>query len=285
MILITGANGHLGSQAVDFLLEKSTHTDIAGLVRSPEKGAPLEDKGVELRIGDYRDFPSLQKAMKGVEILLLISSSSLEGRVEQHSNVIKAAVEAGVKQIFYTSILQADKELSPLSSDHSQTENLLKSSGIPYSIYRHTFYTEFLPLFWGDALETGKWEFPSAGQKINLAYRSEMAEALANGLIEPEHHKNSIYEITSSKAYTLDQIAEMMSEVAGKEITYIDIPVPRFAENLREIGLPPEQVSMSVMTAKTFANGALDFTFDDLAQLLGRKPTGIKTFIKEHVNR
>ncbi len=108
----------------------------------------------------------------------------MEGRVKQHKNVIDAAKETGVQHIFYTSIVQADKLLSPLSESHNETENLIYNSGILYTIYRHTFYGEFLPMYLGDALETGDWYFPSDGEKINLALRSEMAEALANGLAD-----------------------------------------------------------------------------------------------------
>jgi len=285
MILITGANGHLGSKTIDFLLKNNSDMDVAGLVRSAEKGAELKEKGVEIRIGDYTDYPSIEKAVQDIDTLLLISSSTLKGRTDQHNNVIQAAKEAGVEQVFYTSIVEAEKELSPLSPDHAATEKLIKNSGISYTIYRNAFYMEFLPLFLGDALETGHWAFPSDGNAINLALRSEMAEALATGLANAEKHKNSIYEITSAQAYSLEEIADMLSEASGKEISYSDIPVSEFEQALTEAGLPEEQIAMSVMTATTFVNGALDFTYDDMQKLLGRKPTGLETYISEFANQ
>lgn len=281
MILVTGANGELGSQTIDHLLQTETGADVAGFVRSEEKGAELKKKGVDIRIGDYTDYPSIEKAVEGIEILLLISSSSLEGRTEQHKNVIDAAEKAGVSQIFYTSIVKAGKKLSPLSGDHAATEKLIKDSGIPYTIYRNTFYMEFLPLFLGNAMESGQWAFPSDGKAINLALRSEMAEALAIGLADPGKHENSIYEITSGLAYTLDEIAGMISKASGREISYVDIPVSEFKSTLKEIGLPDDQIAMSVMTATTFVNGALTYTYDDLEKLLGRKPTDLKEFIPQ----
>ncbi|MDX1565705.1 MAG: SDR family oxidoreductase, partial [Phycisphaeraceae bacterium] len=285
MILVTGANGHLGSQTIDYLRKINPEADIAGLVRSEEKGSELREQGVELRIGDYTDYASMQSALREIDVVLLVSSSTLEGRVGQHGNVIKAAEENGVEQIYYSSMLRAEKELSPLAADHAETERLLKGSGIPYTIFRHTFYTEFLPLFLGDAMETGRWTFPSGGEKINLAYREEMAEALANGLGEHENHKNRTYEITSSDAYTLDEIAEMLSESAGREITYTDVSVADFEQALEQAGLPDDQIAMSVMTATTFVNGALNFTYDDLETLLGRKPAGVETFIESFANQ
>ena len=284
MILITGANGHLGSQTIDNLLDKSPDIDIAGLVRSEEKGAELKEKGVEIRIADYTDYSSIEKAVHGIDTLLLISSSNLEGRVEQHKNVIEAAQKAGVNQIFYTSLVEADKDLSPLSAEHAETEEFIKESAIPYTIYRNAFYMEFLPLFLGDAMETGRWTFPSDGKAINLALRSEMAEALANGLADPEKRKNCIYEITSGRTYTLDEIAAMLSEASGKDINYTNISISEFEDALEEIGLPAGQIAGSVMTAKTFVNGALDFTYDDMENLLGRELINLEAFIPEFVN-
>src|SRR5690554_6498559 len=240
MILITGANGHLGSETINILLDKNPEAKIAGFIRSKEKGVKLEEKGVEIRVGDYTDYPSVEKAIQGVDTLLLISSSTMDGRAEQHNNVIEAAKKAGVKQILYTSLVQADKGLSPLSDDHTVTEKLIKASGIPYTIYRHTFYMEFLPLFLGNALETGSWVFPTDGKGINLALRSEMAEVLANGLENPEEHKDRTYEITSTRAYAPDEIAYILSEVSGKKINYSDVPVNKFEQILTEAGLTEE---------------------------------------------
>lgn len=282
MILVTGANGHLGLQTINFLLDKNSDVNLAGLVRSQEKGAELEAKDVEVRIGDYNDYSLMEEALKGINTLLLISASSLEGRVEQHKNVIDAAQEEGINQIFYTSLVKADQRLSPLSKDHAKTEELIKDSGIPFSIFRHTFYTEFLPLFLGDALETEQWRFPSDGQKINLAMRTEMAEALANALANPQKHQNEIYEITSNQGYTLPEITHMINDNSGNMITYSDVSVSKFEDELKQVDLPEDQQAMTMMVASTFANGGLNFTYDHLEQLLGREPRGLKDFIKDY---
>lgn len=283
MILITGANGHLGSLTIESLLKNNPDVNIAGLVRNHAKGEELKEKGVVIRVGDYTDSLSINNAVQGVKTLLLISSSTLDGRTEQHKSVIEAAKIAGVRHIVYTSILKADEELSPLSPDHAATEKLIKASGIPYTIFRNTFYMEFLPLFLGQALETGQWAFPSNGKAINLALRTEMAEALANVLVQPEKHQQQIYEITSARAYTLGEIAQLLSDSLDKPITYTDLPVPEFEKSLRQFGLTDELIAISVMTASTFANGALEYTYDHLETLLGRKPTGLEAFIPEFI--
>lgn len=281
MILITGANGELGTATIDHLMESNPKQNVAGLVRSAEKGREIAGKGVELRIGDYLDKPTLDRAMEGVDTLLLISSSSFEQRVKQHENVVKAAKKADVNHIVYTSMLQAHKELSPLTADHHATEKIIKESGIPHTINRHTFYTEFFPMFLGQAMETGTWAFPSNGEPVNFAYRTEMAEALANILGNTDGHENKTYEITSSSAHTFNEYATILSEASGKEITYQDVSIEEFVEGLRSAELPDDIITMSKLSAITVANGALNLTTDHLEKLLGRKPKSAKAFIRE----
>jgi NAD(P)H dehydrogenase (quinone) len=285
MILVTGANGQLGSATIDFMLNKNTGANIAGLVRSQEKGKALQAKGVEVRIGDYADPESMKKSMEGVEVLLLISASSLHDRAQQHRNAIEAAKESGVGHIFYTSLTRADKKLSPLADSHHETEELITASGIPYTIYRNTYYLELFPMFLGSALQAGEWQFPSGGKKVNFALRSEMAEALANGLAAHDVHKNKTYELASPVAYTLQQYAQIVSEAIGRDITYTDVPLPAFEDQLKKAGLPDIILQITLITASTFMNGALDVTSNDLEYLLGRKPADVTEALRRLIGQ
>ena len=91
----------------------------------------------ETRRGDYEDPASLRSAFTGIERLLFISSSAMEGRVAQHRNVVDAARAAGVSLIAYTSVLHADRSPLGLAEDHRQTEALLAASGVPYVLLRN----------------------------------------------------------------------------------------------------------------------------------------------------
>ncbi|MDZ7683108.1 MAG: NmrA family NAD(P)-binding protein [Fodinibius sp.] len=116
-----------------------------------------------LRISDYRDYSLPQESIEAIDLVLFILSSTIEGRVSQHQNVIQAAAEEDISQLFYTSMVHADEKLSPLTEDHAETEKLIKESGLPYSISRDIFYAKLLPLFMGNALESGQWAFLSGG--------------------------------------------------------------------------------------------------------------------------
>lgn len=280
MILITGASGHLGGATIDFLLKKNPEVKIKALVRSEEKGEELKNKGVEVAIGDYLDYNSLENAMKDVESLLLVSSSTMGDRHGQHLNVIKAAKQAGVKHIVYTSVLKADpnSKLS-LAIDHVKTENDIKTSGIEYTIMRNTYYADFLPMIISNAPESGTIYYSAGNTKVNFAVRIDMAEANAVVLSDSTNHKNKIYEITSGDSYSFSDIAEMISRITNGEIKYVDIPSDTLKENIIKAGMPEEVADMMSGIADSMRAGDFDFNDPALENLIGRKPADLKEFL------
>ena len=110
MIGVTGATGQLGRLVINGLKARVPASDIAALARTPAKAKNL---GVTVREADYGKPETLDRALAGIDTLLLISSNEIGRRATQHRNVIEAAKKAGVKWVVYTSLLHADR--SPLS--------------------------------------------------------------------------------------------------------------------------------------------------------------------------
>lgn len=276
-ILITGATGNLGRATIDFLSEKTDVANISALVRNLDKADHLKAKGVQLRTGDYENPVSFIHSFDGIDVLLLISTSAMENRFEQHRNVIDAAKKSGVKHIVYTSVLKAsaDSTFGP-GIDHYQTEQYLEGHHINYPIFRNAFYTEIVPMLMGDALQSGNWYYLAGKAKINFASRIDIAEALANVLANPAGHINKIYEIASDKSYTFSEIAAVASEVSGKEIVYIPIPLEAMKDGMRQSGMPEPVISLIASGADAIAKSELDITDNMLESILQRKPAGLQ---------
>lgn len=148
--LVTLANSHFGSLAIDFLLKEVPPKDIIATVRDLKKGEKFKEKGIEVRLADYSKQETLKEAFKGVDKILFISSIPGQevSRENQHKNVVEAAKACGVKFIVYTSIIKGDKNEALLSADHKYTEKLIKESGIKHSICRNNWYFENDELLW-----------------------------------------------------------------------------------------------------------------------------------------
>lgn len=286
MILVTGATGHFGNATINFLLEKGIKANqISALVRNEQAADEFKKKGVNTFIGDYENYNSLVTAFKGVEKLLFVSGSDIINRMAQHQKVINAAKEAGVKHIIYTSFQRkSETEASPLwivAQSHIQTEKWLKESGIDYTILKNNLYMDFLPGFIGEKVaETGVIFVPAENGKVSAVLRSEMAEAVAN-ILATDGRIGKEYEFTNTEAVTYQEIAQTVSEIIGKTITYVSPSVEDYSKTLSSYGVPAEVIGIYSNFAVAQAQGELDIESTDLEKLLGRRPTSVKEFLSK----
>ena len=277
-ILVTGATGQLGAMVIDELLKTTPAAAIAGLVRPGEGGTPrnaerLSARGVEARTGDYADPASLQAAFEGIERLLFISSSEMNGRVAQHRNVVEAARAAGVGLVAYTSVLQADRSPLGLAEDHRQTEALLAASGLPTVLLRNGWYTENYMASLPAALAHGAVLGAAGEGRIASAARADYAAAAAAVLLSKEDGAGRTHELAGDASYTLAELAAAVSRQAGREIAYKDLPPAAFEAALRDAGLPPPLAALLADSDAGAAKGALFDDGGDLRRLIGRPTT------------
>lgn len=279
MIAITGATGQLGQLVIEQLLNTVPANQIVAIVRNPAKAEALSQQGITVRQGDYADESTLTSALKGVDKLLLISSSEVGQRATQHQNVINAAKAAGVKFIAYTSLLHADKSPLGLHAEHVATEKALAESGIPYALLRNGWYTENYLASAPPALEHGVFIGAAGEGKIASATRADYAAAAAK-VISGDGHAGNVYELAGDHAWTLSELAAELSKQSGKNVTYQNMSEADFAAALKGVGLPAGLADMLADSDVGASKGGL---FDDshtLSKLIGRPTTPLSESIK-----
>ena len=283
MIFLTGASGNLGSAVLERLLKLVPANTIAALDRNADRAKVLEQKGITVFIGDYADKSSLLSALQGVEKLLLVSGNG-EHALTEHKNVINAAIESGVKHVYYTggalnkNVKQS--QLGPLADSYITTENYIIESGMTYTIFQNGLYAETIPYFIGEQiLETGI-SFPAAEGKSSFAKRTEMGEAIAN-VLATEGHENKTYLLTMLPSYSFREIAEILSDLSGKNVPYISPGPKEYQAQFQEYGVSDGDIWYSLLLAAIIKNNEYDITGSDLEKLLGYKPTDLRTYLKE----
>lgn len=274
---VTGATGELGKIVISKLKEQLPLDQIVALARTPSKGSDL---GVTVRPFDYSKPEDLADSLKGIEKLLLISSSEIGQRTQQHVNVIEAAKKTGVKFLVYTSLLHADTSSLSLAFEHNETEGVLKSSGIPSVILRNGWYTENYTLSIPPALEHGAFIGSAGDGKISSAARSDFASAAVvalTGDLKP----GSTYELAGDASYTLTDFAAELSKQSGKQIPYVDLTEEAYADALGKAGLPQGLAAAIASFDVEIKKGAV---FDDgkqLSKLLGHPTTPFSKSIEQ----
>jgi len=272
-ILVTGASGHLGRLVVESLLNRGVAAEniVAG-ARNPERVADLAARGIHTVALDYTDTASIDAALEGVDHMLLVSSSEVGQRAAQHSNVITAAVKAGVEHLVYTSAPAATTSALILAPEHKATEEAIVASGIPATILRNGWYSENYAGNVAQAAETGELVASVGDGRVASASRKDFAEAAAVVLSEPGH-VGKIYELSGDVAWDYTELASVLSTISGVDVAYRAVTPDEHAAILSAAGLDEGTIGFVVGLDANTRDGLLGVTTGDLSRLIGRPTT------------
>jgi uncharacterized protein YbjT (DUF2867 family) len=235
MIVITGATGKLGSAVVESLLKGVRVAEVIASVREPDKARALAALGVDVRQGDFDKPDTLVRSFDGADRLLLISASGIdhERRADQHRNAIRAAVQAGVGHVFYTSLLPGDGSVAFVMKAHLDTEADLKASGLRFTILRNGAYAEGWQLYLGD-VSGGEALVPGDGP-VSWVSQGDLAEGTAR-LLLGDGHAGKTLNLTGPEAIDLKGTADILSRVRSRPVVRRLVPVEVYISRLVAAG-------------------------------------------------
>lgn len=291
-IAITGASGQFGRRATELLLEKMCGADLILISRSPEKLASFAAHGCDVRKGDFDDRAGLTEALRGAGRMLMISGTRVGFREPQHTNAVDAAKAAGIGHIVYTSFIGADPSNPSLAvKDHLFTENLLKQSGLAWTALRDAQYSEAVLDAMGPMnIATGRMISTARNGAMAFVSREDCV-ASAVAVLLGEGHEGKVYNITGPELVTYGRVAELLSEVSGRPIEFIDTDVDGLYAMFDALGIPRQPVddltvsnfpwNSDDMVSFEVAVREGDFAIisDDVELLTGKKPRTLRDLL------
>lgn len=283
MIVITGATGKLGQHVIASLLKSVPAANIIAAVRNPAKATDLAAWGVQVRQADYNDGASLDAAFKGATKILLISSSEVGQRAQQHQNVIDAAKRAGVSLLAYTSVLRADTSPLGLATEHVITEAAIRASSLPYTFLRNGWYLENHTEHLAPVLEHGVVLGAAQNGRFSSAARADYAAAAAAVLTAAQ--PQAIYELAGDHGFSLAEYAAEVARQSGKPIVYKDLPQADFKAALVGVGVPEGFADLLADSDAGAAKGGLEDNGKQLSALIGRPTTRLQDAVKAALAR
>ncbi len=280
-LLVTGAGGKLGRLVVERLLAQGRKVIAAS--RDTARLADLAARGAELRRADFDDPASLAAAFAGVDRVLLVSTDELARpgrRLAQHTAAVKAAAEAGVKHVVYTSMPNPEPGSPiPFAPDHYGTEQALAASPLGWTVLRNSWYAENLLLgTLQHAAATGQWYSAAGDGKVNYVTRADCAAAAAGALANPPAG-NTILTVTGPEALTTAEIVAKVAAVAGKPVAVVPVEEAAIAAGLKAAGLPDPYPAVLATFDTNTRIGKADVLTDAVEQLSGVRPQSLDAFL------
>lgn len=281
MILVVGATGNVGKDAIRLLVEKKAA--VRALIHRSESRAIINAYGIETVIGDLCDPRTLNPAVDGVRKALLISP--LDPRqIEMQGNFVKVILRAGNIHVVKLSGLATSLD-SPIKSGrwHAITEKEIERSGLPYTFLRPPFFMQNILAFGQAISKNGFFESSMRDSPIAMIDARDVA-SIAVQVLTSEEHLNKIYNITGPEALSFRDVAEIISGAIGKPVAYHVIEPDEEKFRLINKGMPEWHVDLMLEFHRFLGEGFASEVKNTFEEITGKPPRRFAEFVREHAS-
>ena len=276
MIGITGVTGKLGSYVADLVDQKGIAS--IHLARSPERAKVYAS--AEIRKIVYSNTPEVVEALKGIDVLLMVSARENTERVKEHKSFLDAAkLAAGVQHIVYTSFYGADDQATfTLSRDHAQTEAYIKELGFTYTFLRDNFYLDF---FIDIALENREIRGPAGSGLVSAVARKDTSSVAAEILSNPKEWENQTLNLTGPEDLSMEEIVALLSKETGNSIRYVDETLEEAYESRKKWPAETWEYDAWVSTYTAIKVGEQAGVSTDVEKVLGHPASSLLDILRD----
>ena len=254
-----------------------------------ERAQTLRNIGAEVVVGDLLDLDSMHRAIAGCETMyfgMSVSDAYLAATV----NVAAVAKYHGVKafinmsQMTLSQMSITETTASPQHKLQWLSEQSLNWSGLPVVHVRPTVFLEgFFLIFTADSVrESNQIRLPFGEGKTSPIAAQDVARVVAALLADPQPHIGKIYHLTGPQSENMYFYAQEYSTALGRTITYQDIPVGPWRQELLERGLPLHLVNHLATMADLHRVGRYDRMSNDVLTLTGKAPLSVQEFVRKN---
>ncbi len=276
-IVVAGATGRVGAALVAHL--QNDPVDVVALSRSPNK-AQLSDK-VSLATVNFDDPSSLLDALRGADRLFLAHGTSAQQVVNEIA-LIDAAVAVGVRHIVKLSVMGPASKLHPFDW-HMEIEAHLARQDIGYTILRPSSFVDILARA-GAPVAEGSWGGAAGNGRVNLIDTRDVADAARVALLDTAFaNSQRAYHLTGPATFSMQEVADELSCLLGKTITYHHRTPEEQREVLINSGANDLVADVLLGIDRLFRESVLAETTSTFKDLTGKAPRSVAAWLSENI--
>jgi NAD(P)H dehydrogenase (quinone) len=285
---VSGASGRLGRITAETLLTKVPADQVVLSSRTPESLSDLAAAGAVVRYADFDRPESLPDAFAGIDRMFMVSASNGTGkREDQHGVAITAARDAGVQHLVFPSMPNVDDPTHPVglaASEYREAEETLADSGLAWTVLRDGPYSELHVVErFGPAVAAGRVVMNSGQGTAGFVSRDDVAAAAVGVLLSSEGaHNGRIYDISGPELLTFRQAVELVGEVTGRDIEYVEVDDAEFEQAMRDAGLGDLMVDALTGMGRAIREGYFAVATDHVRDITGQEPAPLADVLARH---
>ncbi|GAB4458360.1 MAG: NAD(P)H-binding protein [Armatimonadaceae bacterium] len=242
-IVVTTPTGHIGSVVVRKLIEAGA--DMRVIARDPNRLDGSVRERVAVFTGDMFDAEVTRKATEGAEVLFWLTPPDMQtpnwrAYYERSAEVVSAAVrENRIPYVVHLSSAGADhpQGWGPVSLLYLVEKALVETGANVLQLRPGYFYENLL--FQIEPIKAANSLFmpvPPETRYPMLATR-DIGEVAAQRLLAKDFRGEEILGLHGPAVQpTFGEVAEILGEVLGKPLSYVEIPVEQAKAQMRQMG-------------------------------------------------
>src|SRR5205807_4685277 len=279
-VLVTGATGTIGRDVAKQLARKGAA--VRAGVRDQAKARKQFGADIALATFDFEDAASFPGALKGVEKVFLLPPL-MPNQVEVTNAFVYAAKRADVRNI--VKLYEIGADASPpytFGKWHAANEQHIRESGLAFTFLRpNSFMQNFITYF---PPRDGTSYLPWGNGKASFVDTRDIAAVAAEALTS-DGHEGKTYTPTGPAALGIAEVASILSETAGREINYVDVPESAARDGMLQAGLPQWQVEPLLELHATNKQSRWSAVTSDVEKVTGAPPIDFAQFARDHVEK
>ena len=276
MILITGASGNVGREVVKQAL--AVGLKIRATFQSPAIAAKAP-AGLEGVIMDYAKPETIRAALHGVEKIFLVGPP-VRDLPALEANFVKEVRAAGRKHIVKLSALGGRESMFP--SGHRDSEENIEASGLPYTFLRPNGFMQNLVNYNAGTIRSQNAFYGCQGNGAVSIIDIRDIAAAAVIVLAATGHEGKSYALTGGESLTNEQIAEKISRVAGRKISYVDLPATELKKGILSTGTSEWSADALIDLQRLYCEGKASLVTDDVERLTRHKPIAFDQFARDY---
>lgn len=277
-ILVTGATGNTGSGLVPALLDAGL--DVRAFVRNEDKAGSLKDAGAEIVAGDLDRPETIEPAVKGVDKIYLLTWNG-PTQLQQVENVLDVARRTGTPHVVRHSMWGSEN--SRIVKQGDQAEELLKSSGLPWTVLKPTFFMQNTMLAAQTIASDGVIYWDTGDGKLAMIDVRDIVDA-AVAVLSGSGHEGQSYILTGPEAISMRDVAHTLSGILGKEVNYVSVPGEAALQSMVSMGFPEWIARGYGELMEGFSRGFADRATSNVELLTGHPARSFEQFARDHAH-
>lgn len=261
LVLVTGGTGKTGRRIVERLQEKGIATRIGSRAVSPRF--------------DWDDQAGWAAALDGVSAVYLCYSPDLA--VPGATDTIRAFTQMAVAQGVSRLVLLSGRG----EAEAQACERIVQEAGVDWTIVRASWFNQnFSEGAFVEMVQWGVLAVPAGDMAEPFVDVNDIADVAVAALSEPGH-AGRVYEVTGPRLMNFADIAAALSDAAGHEVRYLDLPHEAFIEALTQSGAPEIIVWLMDYLFSTVLDGRNAHLGNGVQEALGRPPRDFSDYVRD----